>query len=283
MSDDPATELVSLRTAAAELSLHYMTVYRYVRTGRLPAAKVEGEWRVRRADLEALTSAPAPAEPGTRSRFRSRLQDRLLAADELGAWSVIEAALASGADPEEVYLRLLIPAMRDIGDRWEAGDLAVLDEHQATAVATRLVGRMGPRFRRPGRRRGTIVIGAISGDTHALAPAMLADLLRGRGFEVVDLGGDTPAESFIEVCRSADSLLAVVLSCSSDRRAETIGETILRLREAECTAPILVGGAAVGPDRGELAGADFVGATAEEALDRIEALTGGPAPPTETD
>lgn len=271
MADDTTTE-ITLRQAAEELSLHYMTVYRYVRTGRLPARKLEGEWRVRRSDLDLLQQQPAAAGSVPRSRYRARLQDRLVAADELGAWSIIESALASGADPEEVYLRLLVPAMRDIGQRWEAGDLAVLDEHQATAVATRLVGRMGPRFRRPGRRRGTVVLGAVSGDTHALAPAILADLLRGRRFEVVDLGGDTPAESFAEVATTVEGLRAVVLSCSTADALPAVAGTLAHLRASGCTAPVLVGGAVVDPSRAADLGADLVGTTAEEALAHLEAL-----------
>lgn len=272
MADDTTTE-ITLRQAAEELSLHYMTVYRYVRTGRLPAAKVEGEWRVRRSDLDLLQQQPSAAGGSVpRSRYRARLQDRLVAADELGAWSIIESALASGADPEEVYLRLLVPAMRDIGQRWEAGDLAVLDEHQATAVAIRLVGRMGPRFRRPGRRRGTVVLGAVSGDTHALPPAILADLLRGRRFEAVDLGGDTPAESFAEVASAVDGLRAVVLSCSTADALPAVAETLAHLRASGCTAPVLVGGAVVDPSRTTGLGADLVGTTAEEALAHLEAL-----------
>lgn len=272
---DPGDDLISLRTAAEELSLHYMTVYRYVRTGRLPATKTEGEWRVRRRDLALLTPASGGDAPATRVRYRARLQDRLLAADEVGAWAVVESALASGADAEEIYLRLLIPAMRGIGQRWEAGDVAVLDEHQATAVAIRIVGRMGPRFRRPGRRRGAVVLGAVSGDTHALAPALLADLLRGRRFDVVELGGDTPAQSFVEVAQGTDELRAVVLSCSTDDCLGAVALTIAELRGGGCPVPVLAGGAALDATEARRLGADAGGATAEEALGLLEAAAVG--------
>jgi excisionase family DNA binding protein len=270
MTTDPPDHLISLRLAAEELSLHYMTVYRYVRTGRLPAVKVDGEWRVKRGDLQLLSPSPTEAPPATRLRYRGRLQDRLLAADELGAWSVVEAALASGADPEEIYLRLLIPAVRDIGQRWEAGDVAVVEEHQATAVATRIVGRMGPRFRRPGRRRGTVVVGAVSGDTHALAPALLADLLRGRRYDVIDLGGDTPAESFTEVVASVDDLRAVLVSCSTASALPAVADTVGALRRAGCPAPVLVGGCVMDPDQVAGSGADAGGSSAEEALALVD-------------
>ena len=45
---------MSLREAASALGVHYMTAYRYVRTGRLPATSVDGEWRIRRDDVQQL-------------------------------------------------------------------------------------------------------------------------------------------------------------------------------------------------------------------------------------
>jgi excisionase family DNA binding protein len=274
---DAADASLSLRAAADELGVHYMTVYRYVRTGRLPAVKVGGEWRVERADLEAAAQGGPVVESGTRGRFRARLSDRLLAADEAGAWNVVESALASGAGPAEVYLRLLIPVMQDIGRRWEQGELSVLDEHQATAVATRLVGRLGPRFRHRGRRRGLVLVGAVAGDTHALAPALLADLVRDRGFDAVDLGADTPVESFAEAATGADGLVAVLVSCSTPTAVPAVAATVASLRAAGCGAPILAGGVALGPQAARRLGADGGGSTASEALDLLDRLTGGAA------
>jgi excisionase family DNA binding protein len=279
---DPTEALMSLRAAAEELSVHYMTAYRYVRTGRLPATKVGGEWRVRRADLEhvlgsdpgaVLEGTAGAGDPATRDRFRPRLEDRLLAADEAGAWAVVESSLTSGATPDEVYLRLLVPVLRSIGNRWAAGELTVHDEHRATAIATRLVGRLGPRFRRPGRRRGVVVVGAVSGDTHALATALLADLIRARSFDVVDLGGDTPVESFVEAAGSPE-VVAVVITCSHAEVRPAVTATVKALRRAAAGVPILVGGGGIGADEVEALGADGSGTTAEQALDLIDQLTG---------
>src|SRR4029077_16129609 len=88
-----------------------------------------------------------------------------------------------------------------------AGELTIADEHRATAIALRLVGRLGPRFARRGRKRGTVVVGAPAGEQHALPSAILADLLRGVGFEVLDMGANTPAASFAETAKEANRLL----------------------------------------------------------------------------
>ena len=127
--------------------------------------------------------------------LRDRLSRCLLAGDEPGAWNVVEGALATGYTPSELYLDLLAPTLREIGDRWERGDISVRGEHAVTAVATRLIGRVGPRFLRRGRRLGTVVVGSAPGDPHALPVAMLADILRGHSFDVADLGANVPLSS----------------------------------------------------------------------------------------
>ena len=118
---------LSLNEAAELLGVHYMTAYRYVRLGFLQATKVGGSWRVAHSDLEVYRADVTPADRGVRRRapWASRLESRLVAGDTRGAWGVVEAALAAGAELDEVYLDLISPAMHSIGTRWAAGELDV--------------------------------------------------------------------------------------------------------------------------------------------------------------
>ncbi len=194
-----------------------MTAYRYVRTGRLPARREGVQWMVDPGELAKMRSPERTTRGhGTvRSEGPAKLAARMVAGDEAGAWGVVEAALASGVEAADVYLDLLVPALEVVGDGWAAGELSIADEHRATAIALRLVGRLGPRFARRGRKRGTVVVGAPAGEQHALPSAILADLLRGVGFEVLDMGANTPAASFVETAREANRLVA-----TSDRDHE---------------------------------------------------------------
>jgi methanogenic corrinoid protein MtbC1 len=128
--------------------------------------------------------------------------------------AVAEAALAGGMAPDALYLDVLAGAMVDIGDGWHTGDISVAEEHQATAIMHRLLGRLARNFTRRGRRRGTIVLGAAAGDPHGLPGALLADPLRGRGFAVIDLGPDTPADAFVDAATHADGLVALGMTLS---------------------------------------------------------------------
>jgi MerR family transcriptional regulator, light-induced transcriptional regulator len=270
---------LTLQQAADTLGVHYMTAYRYVRTGRLPAFKVGVEWRVNAKDLAVVKAGPRRArrEGGGRPRRWAvdQVAERLVAGDEPGVWALVDATLASGAEPADIHLDLLAPALRSIGDRWESGELSVADEHRASVVAQRIVGRLGPMFARRGRRRGTVVLGAPPGELHALPGAMLADELRLARFEVVDLGANTPAESFADAARVAVRLVAVLVGATVPAD-KAITEVIAAMRGVAAGVPVLVGGAAVADELAALAlGADgWSGLDARHAVAAVERLLG---------
>jgi MerR family transcriptional regulator, light-induced transcriptional regulator len=262
---------LTLQQAADRLGVHYMTAYRYVRTGRLPAFKVGVQWRVNADDLAPVKSGRRGVGGGPRRWAVDQVADRLVAGDEPGVWALVEATLASGAEPADIHLDLLSPALRSIGGRWESGELSVADEHRASVVAQRIVGRLGPMFARRGRRRGTVVLGAPPGELHSLPGAMVADELRAARFEVVDLGANTPAESFADAARAAVRLVAVIVGATVPAD-KPIAEVIAAVRGVVAGVPVLVGGAAVADEQAALAlGADgWSGLDAGHAVAAVE-------------
>jgi len=280
---------LSLTDAAERLGVHYMTAYRYVRTGRLAARKVQGEWRLTpdelarfRAERTAAGSSGRSGAP-TRARSRPRLEDRIVAGDETGAWRVIEDALASGATPEEVVLELLMPALTAVGAWWAEGVFSVADEHQASATAIRLVARLGPLFLRRGRRRGTVIVGAPGGERHAIPVAVVADLLRGSGFDVLELGADTPAVSFGDAVARVGSTprpLAVLIGVTVASARDAVREAVAAVARVDPEVPVLVGGAATSGERDALAlgAAGWTGPTARDAVTAVERLRADVSP-----
>jgi methanogenic corrinoid protein MtbC1 len=119
-----------------------------------------------------------------------------------------------------------------------------------------------------------VVVGAVTGDTHALPTAIAADLLRGSRFEVVDLGADVPVESFAQAAAEAVRLRAVVVSVAvlpdPTRLAAICGAV-----RAAAGVPVLVGGPACDPTTAERAGADAhvdLDRLADEVVARARAL-----------
>lgn len=265
---------LSLQQAAELLGVHYMTVYRYVRLGRLPARKQGSVWRVDEADLAALRGLGPPPPIPTPAAWEHRLEARLLAGDERGAWALVEAAMASGRSPAALYLEVLAPALRSIGRRWSEGEIGIGDEHRATVIATRIMGRLGPRFSRRGRTRGTVLVGTAPGERHGVAVSMLADLLRGAGFHAIDLGADLPVEAFVAAMLEADRLRAIGVSAFHGGNEAAVSTTLAILKEsARDTVPVLVGGAAVdGEGHARRLGADGWAADAAAAVALVERL-----------
>lgn len=277
---DTSGQRITLNEAAERLGVHYMTAYRYVRTGRLPAERDGVQWLVDVDDLERLrarSSGPAAAPPrrgSNRIRAESpgKLVSRMVAADEAGAWTIVETAMASGLPPADVYMDLFVPALQSVGDQWEQGALTVADEHRAAGVAQRLIGRLGPRFARRGRKRGSVVVGAPAGEEHGLPCAIVADLLRGAGFEVLDMGANAPAESFVDSARTANRLVAVLIGATTPGRDAAVRATVRALRNAGVPVPIVVGGAAVSDeDHARRLGADaWSGTDGRSAVATVE-------------
>ncbi len=264
-------EPLSLQEAADLLGVHYMTAYRYVRTGRLVATRDGTSWVVPRSSIAALAE-PKPAgrtkrgAPRPRRDYADELVALLIDGDEAQAWRLVQDALSSAYTNEQLYLEMLGPAMHDVGDAWEAGRISIAEEHRATAVAYRLIGRLGPTFARRGPTRGFIVLGAPAGDRHGLATSLLADPLRGHGFTVADLGADTPAASFAEVVAGGERTRAVGIVASVPVGDRVLAGTVDAIHSIGDIAVLLGGHAIKGAAHATKLGADGYSGSAADAV-----------------
>jgi len=298
------------KTAGTSLYLSFMAlggedpmdVWRRITTSRLPRTVsggysfvsnsrrllAEGAYFYGRSH-RAAADQPLPPRTFTVTVLRDPVQrvhsyfDYLVAGDEAGAVAVCHEALAGWATPVDLHLALMVPALRSIGHRWETGELTVAAEHRASAVATRVMGRFGPSFVRPGRRRGTVVVAAPSGDHHALPVMVVGDLLRDAGYAVVDLGPDTPARSLVDAARSADRLVGVAIGASITGLEEAVREAVAALHDGMPGVPVIVGGAGIPAEVARQAGADrWSGPDGPTLVELVEALgdrVGGPDGP----
>lgn len=248
MAPSERTEL-NIKQVAAELSVHYMTAYRYVRTGRLPARKVGTGWVVSASDLARFVEQPLSLIPSEEVTFgadwRERLRLTLVIGDETAAWRVLEQALAAGHSPTECYIDFIVGAINEISDRSQLPRKPEASEYLATATATRLVARLGARFRRPGRSRGTIVFGAPLGEHHVLPISVVADLVRLNGFNCLELGADVPPEAFAGAARDAYRLVAVGIGATTATNLDIVATTVAAVHDVDPEIPVVLGGQAV--------------------------------------
>ena len=267
---------LTLQEVSERLGVHYMTAYRYVRTGRLPAFKRDGAWVVERRDVDRLRTrdvrAPAGRGRAAYPRRVPELAGRLVAGDEQGAWAVAQSALAGGASPVDLYMEIFVPALRLIGELWERDDIGIADEHCATVIVQRLIGRAGPLFHRRGRTRGALVLGAPAGELHAIPTALAADLLRGHGFAVLDLGANVPAPSFVDNVLALPRVVAVGIAVTTPQRQAAAGRLVAAMRRAGVSVPIILGGSGLDEADARRLGADAWARTAAELADLVNEL-----------
>lgn len=210
-----ADSLIDLQTAADHLGVHYQTAYRWVRSGALQAALVHGRYLLTTDDVAAFAerrarpSVPRPRRPrGGFGPLAERFYEQLLEGDERASRKLVDGLVADGVALSTVMQEVMAPALRHIGAEWHAGRLTIWVEHQASAITDRIIGSHHPNPR--GRRRGTAVVAALSGDRHVLPTSMAAAALREDNWRVHHLGADMPGEEIVRFCNEKPVDLAVL-------------------------------------------------------------------------
>lgn len=221
---------------------------------------------------------PKRTAPETAQGFgdlRQQLRDALLAFAPARAESLFTEALALYTF-EDVCLEIVQPVLVDIGERWHAGNLSVVEEHYAsTFMRTRLSALMHAYV-----RDGTgplIFAGCAPGEQHELGVLMLALFLMRAGYRVRYLGADVPAEALREPVERHRPAI-VTLSAHSERTAQALAEVAGALREVSPPRPVLVYGGRVFNEqpalRAHMPGV-FAGEDARAAVATIGGLLNG--------
>lgn len=202
----------------------------------------------------------------------AKLYDAILNGDQKTAVAVTQEALAEGCDPMELITKHMVPAMDEVGRRFECEEYFVPELLLSARAMKGSLELLRPLLAASGAQpAGRVVIGTVKGDLHDIGKNLVASMLEGGGFEVIDLGADVPPERFIEAVREKNARI-VALSALLTVTMPAMRKTIDALKEAGVRDQIkvMVGGAPVTPQFAEEIGADGYGenATAAVALAR---------------
>lgn len=190
--------------------------------------------------------------------------DALVRPDPRGARAVIESMVGAGQPVRAIYMDILQPALVEVGRRWEQARITVAHEHLATATTKVIMARLAPLVTAPppiGRR---IVLACSPGELHGVGLRMVADFLEGDGWDVLELGADTPADDLLAIVEE-ERPDAVGLSTALEAHLPDAAATVRRLSALDPRPFLLVGGAAYAGDGAAAAriGADMFAADAE--------------------
>jgi len=202
------------------------------------------------------------------------LQDVVIKGEDQQAKSITETALADGMEPLHIVNEFLIPAMDEVGARFERNEYFVpellLSARAMKACMTLIHPLLAERGNEP---VGRVVIGTVKGDLHDIGKNLVGAMLEGGGFEVYDLGVNVSPEKFIEKVRSTDAEI-VGMSALLTTTMPSMKKTIQAFDEAGLrdSVKMMVGGAPVSQKFADEIGADGYGANAPLAVQLAKKL-----------
>ncbi len=196
------------------------------------------------------------------------LYDAIVNGDAPEARAVTEQALIEHADPVELVNKYMAPAMDEVGQRFERCDYFVpelLLSARAMKAALELIRPL--LTARGAEPAGRVVIGTVKGDLHDIGKNLVASMLEGGGFEVVDLGVNVDPQKFVAAVQEKNANI-VAMSALLTTTMNSMRSTIEALKQAGLRdkVTVLVGGAPITPRFATEIGADGYSENAVEAV-----------------
>lgn len=205
-----------------------------------------------------------------------QIYSAVIEGDKGNVESGVQSALEAGIKPEVILQQSLIPAMSEVGKRFEAGDYFVPE----MLIAARAM-QTGLKILKPLlvaseiKPVGRVVIGTVKGDLHDIGKNLVAMMLEGAGFEIFDLGTDVSADAFVNAVRQHNPQI-VGLSALLTTTMPGMKTTIDAIKEAGLgeNVKVIIGGAPVTEAFSKEIGADGYAADASQAASLAVKLIG---------
>ena len=158
---------------------------------------------------------------------------------------LVEELLNTGADPLEVNNQVLIPAIKEVGDKYDSKEIYLPQMILSAETMQRAFSVLEPRFHSgKTETKGTVVLSTVAGDVHDIGKNIVALFLKNNGFTVVDLGKNIQAGDIAEAARAHNADI-VGLSALMTTTMTEMPRVIDALKKTGSAAKVVVGGAVV--------------------------------------
>jgi corrinoid protein of di/trimethylamine methyltransferase len=207
----------------------------------------------------------------------AKLREAIINGDAKAAGDITNELLALGEDPMVLIKQGMVPAMDEVGQRYECEDFFVPDLLLAARAMKAALAPLRPLLAASGApSAGKVVIGTVKGDLHDIGKNLVASLLEGGGFEVIDLGADVAPQKFIETVQATGANI-VALSALLTVTMPSMKLTLDALTEAGLRdkVKVMVGGAPVTQQFADQIGADGYTENATLAVAMARRLVAG--------
>ncbi len=203
-----------------------------------------------------------------------RIAEELELGEDEEVAKLTQNALDNGLPAREILDDGLLKGMDVVGVKFKSHDMflpevlmAAKAMHAGMELLKPLLGEDG------GAGRGKIVLGTVEGDLHDIGKNLVGIMLKGAGYEVIDLGYDVPAEKFVETAKSENSSIigmSALLTTTMPAMKQVVG--LLKEQELYGKIKTVIGGAPVSQAYAEEIGADayaYDGANAVVCVDKL--------------
>jgi len=200
------------------------------------------------------------------------IAEAVLAFSEPGVVDLVKAEIAAETGIDEILNTGLIGAMDIVGKKFSDGELFVPEMLMAARAMKAGLEVLKPHLSgETAVSRGTVVIGTVKGDLHDIGKNLVAMMMEGAGFDVVDLGVDIDAEKFVKAATEHNAGV-VALSALLTTTMPAMQATIIAIKEAGIEAKTIIGGAPVTEAYADQIGADGYSEDAPGAVELARKL-----------
>ncbi|MBN2206186.1 MAG: corrinoid protein [Candidatus Aminicenantes bacterium] len=178
----------------------------------------------------------------------SELQDALLNGRRDDVVALVQKALDAGMPTARILNEGLIAAMEKLGVQFKNNEVFIPEVLVAARAMHAGLARLEPLLVRDGiEPKGVVVIGTVKGDLHDIGKNLVAMMLRGAGYKIVDLGADVAPETFVQAVKDHNAHV-VALSALLTTTMVQMKTVVDAVRAAGLSTPVIVGGAPVTSD-----------------------------------
>jgi 5-methyltetrahydrofolate--homocysteine methyltransferase len=188
---------------------------------------------------------------------------------------LIKEALVQGVDPKPIVLKGLTRAMEVVGEKFEREEYLIPDMLASAECVGTAMDILSPHLLKAGvESKGKFIITTVTGDLHDIGKNIVAIMIKGAGYEVIDLGADVTTERIIEAVREHQApFLGLSALLTTTMRA--MGEVINKLKQEGLRdrVNVLIGGAPTSKEFADQIGADAYCKDAFQAIDVLKGIS----------
>ncbi len=189
-----------------------------------------------------------------------------------GSHELTRQALEAGVDPQRILEEALIPAMGNVGMKFSENKIFVPQMLMSAKAMGASMVQLKPFFASGAiKSKGTFIIGTVKGDLHDIGKNLVAMMVEGGGWTIVDLGVDVGSERFIDALKNNPGAV-VGLSALLTTTMVNMGEIVAGIKEHIPETKVLIGGAPVNADFCKSIGADFYAPDPQKAVEYLNRL-----------